>query len=124
MKTFRTIIYWLSYAYYLYVFGYASLFKVFQKHSMMESMLSLGFNKTWTILTGVGELIGVILLVIGLIKPLLRNVGILLLFPFAIGAFTAHMAHNEYHHFYNALIMCVLSIVLLVLDKNFKILIE
>jgi uncharacterized membrane protein YphA (DoxX/SURF4 family) len=122
METIKVIIYWLSYAYYLYVFGYASLFKVFQKKSMMESMETLGFNQTWTILIGIGELIGLILLVIGLFKPQFRNAGILLLFPFAVGAFTTHMAYQDYHHFYNSLIMCILTVVMLVLDKNFKIL--
>jgi uncharacterized membrane protein YphA (DoxX/SURF4 family) len=121
METIKTIIYWLSYAYYLYVFGYASLFKVFQKNSMIESMQSLGFNRTWTILIGIGELIGVILILVGLYKPELRNLGILLLFPFAIGAFATHMAHHEFQHFYNSLIMCILTIALLFLDKTFKI---
>src|SRR5690606_13559472 len=111
----------LSYAYYLYVFGYASLFKVFQKTSMMQSMQSLGFNKTWTIFIGLGELIGVILLVIGLFKPQYKNLAILLLFPFAVGAFTAHMAHQEYYHFYNSLLMCILSVILLATDKHFRI---
>ena len=121
MDTFKAIIHWASYAYYLYVFGYASLFKVFQKKSMMQSMLSLGFDKTWTIAIGIGELIGVILLVIGMFVPHLKNTGILWLFPFAVGAFTAHMAHQEYHHFYNSLLMCILSVVLLWSDKTFAI---
>jgi uncharacterized membrane protein YphA (DoxX/SURF4 family) len=88
---------------------------------MMQNMKSLGFNKTWTILIGIGELIGVILVVIGIFKPQFKNIGILILFPFAIGALTAHMAHNEYHHYYNALLMCILTIVLLATDKHFKI---
>ena len=121
METTKSIVHWLSYAYYLYVFGYASLFKVFQKQSMMQSMDSLGFNKTWTLGIGIGELLGVILLLIGLYKPEFKTVGILLLFPFAIGAFTAHMAHQEYNHYYNSLLMCMLSIILLATDKNFKI---
>jgi len=121
MELLNKIIYWVSYAYYLYVFGYASLFKIFNKKSMMQSMQSLGFNKTWTMLIGAGELIGVILIVVGLFKPQFRNLGVLFLFPFAIGAFTTHMAHGEYNHFYNSLIMCILSVVLLWLDKNFKI---
>ncbi len=121
METTRTIIHWLSYAYYLYVFGYASLFKIFQKPSMMESMQSLGFNKTWTIMIGIAELIGVLLIVIGIFTPHVKNAGILFLFPFAIGAFTAHMAHQEYNHFYNSLLMCILTIILLATDKNFKI---
>jgi len=118
METIKSVAHWLSYAYYLYVFGYASLFKVFQKSAMMQSMQSLGFNKTWTIIIGIGELTGVVLLLIGLYNPQFKNVAVLLLFPFAV---TAHMAHQEYHHFYNSLLMCVLSIVLLATDKTFKI---
>jgi uncharacterized membrane protein YphA (DoxX/SURF4 family) len=120
MEKITTIVHWLSYAYYLYVFGYASLFKVFQKTTMMQSMQSLGFNRSWTIIIGIGELVGVILIVIGIFKPALKNAGIIWLFPFAVGAFTAHMAHQEHHHFYASLIMCVLTIVLLATDKNFK----
>ncbi|MFC7524639.1 DoxX family protein [Parapedobacter sp. GCM10030251] len=121
MEIIKPLVHWISFAYYLYVFGYASLFKVFQKTTMMQSMQSLGFNKTWTILIGIGELIGVILIVVGIYKPPLKTVGILILFPFAIGAFTAHMAHQEYDHFYNSLIMCILSVALLATDKNFRI---
>lgn len=121
MEITKSIVHWLSYAYYLYVFGYASLFKVFQKQSMMQNMQSFGFNKTWTILIGLGELIGVLLIVIGLFKPQLKNTGVLLLFPFAVGAFTVHMAYQEYNHFYNSLIVCVLTFVLLATDKNFRI---
>lgn len=121
METLKTIIHWTSYLYYLYVFGYASLFKVFQKNSMMQSMQSLGFNKSWTIAIGIAELIGVILIVVGLFKPSLKITGILLLFPFAVGAFTAHMAHQEYQHYFNSLAMCILSVVLLWSDKTFSI---
>lgn len=121
METTKLIIHWAAYAFYLYIFGYASLFKVFQKESMMQGMQEFGFNKTWTILIGIGELIGVILIVIGIFKPKFKNAGILLLFPFAVGALTAHMAHYEYQHFYNSLWVCILTFILLATDKNFKI---
>lgn len=121
MTTIKTLIHWSAYAYYLYVFGYASLFKVFQKQSMMQNMQNLGFNKSWTILIGVGELIGVILLLVGIFKPPFKNLAVLILFPFAVGAFTSHMAHNEYHHYYNSLLMCIFSLVILATDKEFKI---
>ncbi|RAV98221.1 DoxX family protein [Pseudochryseolinea flava] len=121
METARIILHWTSYAYYLYVFAYASLFKVFQKQSMMESMQSLGFNKTWTIAIGIAELIGVLLVVAGVYKPSLKIIGVLFLFPFAIGAFTTHMAHQEYEHYYQSLAVCVLSVVILWTDKTFKI---
>ena len=61
MKDFKMIIYWASFAYYVYVFGYASLYKVFQKKSMMQNMQALGFNKVPTILIGICELAGVVL---------------------------------------------------------------
>lgn len=121
MEKIKTLVHWVGYAYYVYVFGYASLFKVFRKESMMQSMRSLGFAVDWTVAIGVLELVGVLLVVAGLWKPWLKNAGILFLFPFAVGAFTAHMAHQEYHHFYNSLIMCVLTVVLLVTDKRFQI---
>lgn len=122
MENLKMILYWSSYTYYVYVFGYASLFKVFQKQSMMQNMAALGFNKTPTIVIGIFELLGVILMIVGLFKPAFRNLAILFLFPFAIGAFATHMAHKEYSHFYNSLAMCVLTIVLLWADKNFRIL--
>jgi len=117
----QQIIHWAAFIYYLYIFGYASLFKVFQKHSMMQNMQSLGFNKTWTIIIGIAELIGVLLLITGTFIPQLKNIGILLLFPFAIGAFASHMAHHEYEHYYNSLIVCILTVILLITDNNFKI---
>jgi len=122
MENFKIIIYWASYVYYVYVFGYASLFKVFQKSSMMQNMQALGFDKIPTIIIGIFELLGVILMVVGIFKPAFRNMALLCLFPFAIGAFTAHMAHKEYSHFYNALAMCILTITMLWADKNFRIL--
>ncbi len=122
MEKIKFIVHWGAFAYYLYIFGYASLFKVFQKKTMMESMSSLGFNKIWTMGIGIGELAGVIFLLIGLFKPQFKNAGVIFLFPFAIGAFTAHMAHNEYQHFYSSLIACVLSVVILLTDKQFRIL--
>jgi uncharacterized membrane protein YphA (DoxX/SURF4 family) len=121
MEKLISIVHWISYCYYVYVFGYASLFKIFQKSSMMQSMESLGFNKTWTITIGVAETLGVLAVVAGVFEPRLKTIGILVLFPFAIGAFTAHMAHQEYLHFYNSLIMCILTVVLLWTDPRFRI---
>ena len=121
MEKLVNIIHWTSYIYYVYVFGYAGLFKVFQKSSMMQSMESLGFIKMWTIAIGVAETLGVLVVLAGLYEPRLKTIGILFLFPFAIGAFTAHMAHQEYLHYYNALLMCILTVVLLWTDPKFKI---
>lgn len=81
----------------------------------------VGFRKTWTIAIGIAEIMGVLLIIAGLYKSQLRTLGILLLFPFAIGAFTAHMAHQEYFHFYNSLIMCFLSFILLCFDERINI---
>lgn len=121
MESLKFIIYWAGYVYYVYVFGYASLFKVFQKPAMMQGMEAFGFNKIPTILIGVCELSGALLMLIGLFKAVYRNIAILFLFPFAIGAFTTHLAHREYNDFYNALAVCVLSVIMLWADKTFKI---
>ena len=116
--SFNTILYWLCYVGYLYIILPASFNKVVQQPLMLENMRLLGFEKNWTIAIGIVETIGVLIVLTGLFKPHFRTLGILFLFPFAIGAFTAHMAHQEYYHFYKSLIMCVLSFVLLCLDKG------
>ncbi|QCX53630.1 DoxX family protein [Elizabethkingia sp. JS20170427COW] len=119
--SFKTIAYWLCYVWYLYIIAPSAIKKITQHSGMMQSMQSLGFDKTWTIAIGIAEIIGVLFVIVGLYKSQLRTLGILLLFPFAIGAFTTHMAHQEYYHFYNSLIMCFLSFILLCLDKRIKI---
>lgn len=124
MGKISTIVHWSSFVYYVYVFGYASLFKVFQKTSMMDTMKNLGFNEILTTLIGTGELLGVIGLLYGLYKSEYKNLAILWLFPFAVGALIAHMAHQDYNHLTKSLTMCILSIVLLATDKDFKIILK
>ncbi|MBO9683885.1 MAG: DoxX family protein [Flavisolibacter sp.] len=124
MEIFKKVAYWLLISYYIYLFGYASLEKVFQSKQMMDGMNLLGFNKTWTLLIGYGELVGWLIVLFGLYKPAFRNIGMLLLFPFAVGAFTAHMAHHEYSHYFNALYVTVTTPIMLYLDENFRIVVK
>ncbi len=114
------VIHWAAYAYYVYLFGYASLFKVFRKKSMVDSMTSLGFNDTWTQFIGYLELAGLIALIAGLWYHPAKNASVILLFLCAVGALMVHFAHHEYQHFYSALFGCIAGVVLLATDKHFK----
>lgn len=111
----------IFYTGFLFIMGYAALFKVFEWKPMMDGMEAFGFNRTFTLIIGYCELLGVIGLLLGLIYPIVLRLAILFLIPFSIGAFTAHLAHSEYYHFYNALFCCIASIVLLATDKRLKI---
>ncbi|PRD55973.1 DoxX family protein [Sphingobacterium gobiense] len=115
-----TIIHWITYVYFVYLFGYASLFKVFQKKTMMDGMMSFGFDKTWTLLIGYGELAGVLALIAGLWFRQIKNIAIIYLLFFAVGALMVHFAHREYQEFYGALFGCMAAFVLLTTDKHFK----
>ena len=119
--SFKDIFYWVCYVWYLYIIVPAAFLKVIQGSAMMQSMQSLGFNKYWALAIGIVEAVGVAIVIAGLHKARFRTLGILFLFPFAIGAFTTHMAHQEYHHYYNSMIMCFLSFILLYLDKRISI---
>ena len=121
LSTAQSIVHWAAYAYFVYLFGYASLFKVFQKQVMMKNMEMLGFGKSWTLLIGYGELLGVVGLLVGLWYKPMKNAAVLWLFPFAIGALMVHFAHNDYLYFYGSLFGCITSILLLITDKRFKI---
>lgn len=122
MEIFFKIVHWVAYAYFLYLFGYSSLFKVFQKESMMNGMQAFGFNKVWTLVIGYAELIGVLALITGLWFHQIKNASVLFLFLFAVGALMVHFAHQDYKHFYGAFLGRVVSVVLLATDKYFKIL--
>ncbi len=116
-------IHWLSFAYLAYAFGYASIFKVVQKESMMNDMAHFGFNKTWTLVIGYGELIGVVGLIGGIWRHEIKNMATLWLFPFSIGALMVHFAHNDYEFFYTALYCSIACGVALFTEKHFKLVI-
>ena len=121
MKKIVTAVHWVSFAYLMYAFGYASLFKVFQKETMMTDMASLGFGKGWTLVIGYGELMGVVGLIAGIWRHEIKNLATLWLFPFAIGALMVHFAHNDYQFFYTALYCSVACVAALGTDRHFRI---
>jgi uncharacterized membrane protein YphA (DoxX/SURF4 family) len=88
---------------------------------MMKGMEMFGFNKTWTLFIGYGELVGVIGLIVGIWTHEVKNASVLFLFPFSVGALMVHFAHSDYLDFYDALICCAASIILLASDKFFKV---
>lgn len=120
MKGIFQVIHWSALGYLIYAFGYASLFKVFQKKSMMDNMSAFGFGKIWTLLIGYGELIGVLGLIAGIWYHQIKNLSTLWLFPFAVGALMVHFAHHDYKYFYTALYCCISCMALLFTDKYFK----
>jgi uncharacterized membrane protein YphA (DoxX/SURF4 family) len=121
MRKISIYIHWALYLWYIYIFGYAGLWKIFNVESMITGMEAFGFNLFWTHVIGWAETIGVVGLIIGFWKPLVKHLSILWFMPFAIAAFTTHMAHREYEHYFNSLVVCILSYLLLATDKHFKI---
>lgn len=111
----------IFYAGLLFIMGYAALYKIFFRTAMMEGMAAFGFSTAWTLFIGYAELLGVLGMLAGLYYPLLLRLAILWLLPFAIGAFTVHMAHAEYVHFYNSLFCCIAPVVLLLTDKRLQV---
>ncbi|WP_353103054.1 DoxX family protein [Myroides odoratus] len=118
MENIEIIIHWLSYTYFMYVFGYAAISKVSQHNNMMFKMRYLGITKLWTLTIGIGESLGVTFLLLGLFNASFKTIGILILMLFAIGAFAFHMIRKDYSHYHTALIMCVITAVLLVTTNN------
>jgi hypothetical protein len=120
MKRALTWLHWAAFAWYVFIFGRAGLLKVILQKEMVAAMDYMGFNLTWTLVIGWCEVVGVVMMLFGILQPKWKNIGVLFLFPFAVGAFTAHMARQEYQHFYDALTMCVLSVVILATSTRFK----
>jgi uncharacterized membrane protein YphA (DoxX/SURF4 family) len=121
----RTIIHWISFAVYLLIFGSGGIYKVTRVPDMMQSMESMGFGEKATVLIGCLELIGVLGLIAGIFKPVVKPIAVLFLWPIAIGALTTHFSHHDpFSEYLNALLVCVMPLFILFTDRHFKVVIE
>ena len=119
---YKIILHYIALTVFTYIFGYAALYKILKMPGMMAGMKSMGFGETGTLLIGYAEALGVIGILVGLFFPYLKNLSVLWLLPFAIGAFTTHLAfHHNFMNYMNSLIVCVLPFVILATEKTFKI---
>lgn len=88
---------------------------------MMMGMEELGFGVTWTFAIGLAEVLGTIGVLSGIFVHPVKIISVLLLIPFAIGAFTMHMGHQHpFSIYWQSLVVCVLSVVILWPGKEFK----
>lgn len=122
LETAKTIIHWLSLGLFVWIFGYAGLYKIMGIESMMSGMEEIGFGKEATLWIGVAEVLGVLGILAGLYIHPVKIASVLLLWPFAIGALTVHLS---YHHpisvYLNSLLVTVLPVIILWTEKKFSI---
>lgn len=115
-------LHYASLAVFSWIFGYAGLYKVLKMPGMMKSMESLGFTEGQTLLIGVAEVLGVAGIIAGLFVSYVKNISVLFLLPFAIGAFTVHISYqHDFGHYRNSLLVCILPVIILLTDKSFRI---
>lgn len=118
----RVVLHWIAFGWFTYIFCYAGFFKVFKVPGMMNGMAAMGFNEGWTLAIGAAEVAGVTGLLIGMFIPPVKNVAVLWLMPFAIGALTVHISHQHtFHHLQNSLLVCIFPFIILGTDKQFSI---
>lgn len=121
----KSILHWISLAIFIFIFGYAGLYKIFREPSMMEGMAEIGFGSTFTFLIGLAETAAVAGIMTGLYYRPLKILSILLLVPFAIGAFTVHLSyHHPFPVYLNSLLVCILPLVILWTDEKFSVTFE
>lgn len=115
------VIHWISITIFSFIFGYAGLKKLYQEETMMMGMEELGFGVTWTLAIGFAEVLGTIGVLAGIFVHPVKIISVLLLMPFAVGAFTMHMsAQHSFSIYWQSLVVCVLSVVILWTDEEFK----
>lgn len=115
------VIHWISVTVFSFIFGYAGIKKLYQEETMMMGMEELGFDVTWTLAIGFAEVLGTIGVLAGIFVHPVKIISVLLLMPFAIGAFTMHMSQQHLFSIYwQSLAVCVLSVVILWTDKEFE----
>lgn len=118
----KQVIHWIALALFFYIFSKAGIDKVFQKPGMMEGMAALGFNTQRTLIIGWLEVLGVVAIIVGLWVPMVKNIAILYLMPFGIGALTMHISRQDgFSDYYESLLVCILSVIVLLTDRSFSI---
>lgn len=118
---YKNLVHWLSIAVYVFIFGRAGMAKVLKAPYMMEAMASIGFDENWTLLIGLAEVLGVVAILIGIYYPAVKNIAVIFLFPFAIGAFTVHMSYQHgFAAYWQSLVVCIMVILILWTDKKFR----
>jgi hypothetical protein len=118
----KKVLHWLAFLIFLYIFGYAGLFKIMKIPEMMTGMQSMGFGETATLLIGWAEAIGVAGLITGIFYPRIKPLAVLWLWPFAIGALTTHFSyHHGINDYYQALLASMLPLIILATDRHFKV---
>jgi hypothetical protein len=65
MKRVLVYIHWMLYLWYIYIFGYAGIFKIINVESMITGMDAFGFNLFWTHVIGWAETLGLLGLLLG-----------------------------------------------------------
>lgn len=120
--TTKLVLHWLAFIIYCWIFGYAGIYKIVKVPDMMQGMASMGFGEMATLWIGWAETIGVAGLLLSIFIPAVRPVAVLWLWPFAIGALTAHFSyHHAFSDYRNALLVCIMPAVLLATDKHFEV---
>lgn len=121
MRLLIQVIHWISVTIFSFIFGYAGLKKLYQEETMMMGMEELGFGVIWTLAIGFAEVLGAIGVLVGIFVRLSKIISVLLLMPFAIGAFTLHMsAQHPFNIYWQSLGVCVLSITILWTVEEFE----
>ncbi|AUX39640.1 uncharacterized protein SOCE26_010350 [Sorangium cellulosum] len=120
--SYRKTVHWAALAGLALIFGQAGIEKVVASPGMVEGMASIGFGWTWTLLIGIAEVLGVVGLALGVLHPAIKNVAVLWLLPFGVGAFTVHMSyHHGFRDYWQSMAVCLLSAVVLWADERFKV---
>lgn len=90
------VLHWISFLVLVYIFGIVGAIpSLLMQPERVQDMKSIGFNTTWTILIGIGEILGVIGLLIGIKYRKLKTASAIFLFPFGVGA-TTNRLHKLY----------------------------
>lgn len=118
----RTAIHWIALTIFVYIFGYAGLYKIIGVESMMAGMEDIGFGKTATVLIGLTETAGVAGVLAGFYYHPAKILSVLCLWPFAIGALTVHLSyHHPFSVYLNALLVCIMPLIILRTDEKFNV---
>ena len=98
--------------------------KIIEFAPMMKGMSSYGYDSGITLIIGWVEMIGCIVLIFGIFRPILKNFMMILFLFIVVGAMATHLAVRDYVHIWPSIICIISAVIGLSTSGSFKILLN
>lgn len=119
-KVTTQVIHFIALAIFLSQMVPAAWKKITEFEPMMKGMASYGYDHGVTIFIGWTEIIGCLILILGIFRPILKNFMMLFFLLLVVGAMATHLAVRDYVYIRASIICIITATIVLSTSESFR----